>query len=220
MHILGVRSFFKRGQLTLSKLGLRTGIVKSLGYICLFYASAAVMAASSSQLENYYRTFWSPQYRAKPLDYCLADKKNCGKVVADRYCQTMGYDKSTKHVVAYDVGVTNYFATCIGCKGWNCQAFKQITCSAKHLHQPTRPYYFRARQFVYPRFNHYRVDWCYESGQGCGERAAFSFCRRMGYSKAKNFQRDPHIAATRALGNQRLCFGESCNGFKSITCYR
>ncbi len=190
-----------------------------LGCLCLI-CSHANAKSGQPQSENYYRTFWEPQYRGKLLDYCLSDNKTCGREVADGYCQAMGYDKSTKHIKAYDVGMTHYFAACIGCKAWNCKAFKQITCVARHLHQPIRPYYFRARQFNYPRMNHYRIDWCYKSGKECGKRAALSFCRRMGYSKASDYQKDTHIGATRTLGNQRLCFGEQCNGFKSITCYR
>lgn len=184
---------------------------------CLISLCAMANAANQA---NYYRTFWNPQYHAKRLDYCLDDKKTCGKAVANRYCQAMGYDKATEFTIAYDVGVTHFFETCVGCKGWNCQSFKKINCVAKHLHEPTRPYYFRYREFAYPRFNHYRIDWCYQQQQGCGKRAAISFCRRMGYSKATSYTKETHVRATRALGNQRLCFGEQCDGFKRVTCYR
>lgn len=185
----------------------------------LFLCLAQGIHAANDQ-QNYYRTFWNPQYHGKMLDYCLQDKKHCGEPVANQYCRAMGYDKSNQSTIAHNVGVTRYFATCKECKAWNCNGFKRITCVAKHLHKPPRSYYFRARQFVYPRFNHYRIDWCYTPGKGCGERAAFSFCRRMGYSKTQHFEKESRVVATRALGNQQLCFGDQCNGFKSITCYR
>ncbi len=68
--------------------------------------------------------------------------------------------------------------------------------------------------------NHYRVDWCLKQGKKCGQPAAFSFCRRLGYTKEKSFSKEVALAATKTIGTQELCFDKPCTGFKEITCYR
>lgn len=183
-----------------------------------FFSVQCCSVALDSQ-QKFYRTFWNPQYRGTLLNYCLKDGVQCGQPVADRYCQSMGYDRATQSTIAHNVGKTRYFLTCEQCKSWRCNGFKRISCVAEHRHRPPRAYYYRLRQFVYPRYQHYRVDWCYRPGEQCGHRAAFSFCRRMGYSTVKKFEKESNLAATKTLENQQLCFGV-CHGFKSITCYR
>jgi hypothetical protein len=42
----------------------------------------------------------------------------------------------------------------------------------------------------------------------------------MGFIKAKNFVKEVGVSATKAIGSQELCFGERCNAFESIICYR
>ena len=123
-------------------------------------------------------------------------------------------------VIAKRWGMTHYLGTSIRCTGWTCSGFKLIRCVAKTTHQPPKAYHYRSRSFVFPRFNHYRVDWCYKAGQGCGQRAAYSFCRRMGYAKVSVYNKEEHVLATRAIGDQKLCFGSLCTGFGNITCYR
>lgn len=195
-------------------------IVRFFNLVVLTVSFLLSVAHAADNKQAYYRSFWSPTYHGKLLDYCLPDKKQCGTKVADQYCQMMGYDKSSKSTIAYNVGVTQYLGACTGCKSWMCNGFQRISCVAKTLHKPTKDYYFRSKKYVVPRFNHYRVDWCYKDGKGCGKQAAFSFCRRMGYMHEQGYTIEAHVAATRALGNQRLCFGDDCNAFKSITCYR
>ncbi len=185
--------------------------------IVLCWLSTTIYAADQ---QTYYRNFWNPTYHGRLLNYCIPAQKECGMPVANRYCELMGYDHASKIIVANNVGLTNYFGTCNGCKGWNCKGFSEIVCVAKTLHKPARDYYFRLKKFVVPRFNHERVDWCYQDSQGCGKRAASSFCRRMGFLRAQSFKKESHVTATRSLGNQKLCFGEHCQAFSSITCYR
>lgn len=199
---------------------VKNPITKLFYVLSLIFCCLINVAHATHKNEEYYRSFWNPKYHGKLLDYCLVDKKQCGTIVADQYCKMMGYDNSTQSTIAYNVGLTNYLDTCIGCKGLNCNGFMRITCSAKTRHKPIRDYYFRMRKYVFPRFNNYRIDWCYENGHGCGKRAAFSFCRRMGYMRESAYIKESNVAATKALGNQRLCFGKDCNAFKSITCYR
>ena len=55
-----------------------------------------------------FRNFWHPTYHGERLDYCTVDGKECGKAVANRYCQMLGYDYSSQNVIAYNIGLTNY----------------------------------------------------------------------------------------------------------------
>lgn len=187
-----------------------------VGMVAVLSICTSTMAAS----EWYTHDFWGPRLHGKRLSYCLADNKTCGKEVADKYCQMQGYDGSRRTTIDYNLGVTRYLDSTKNCVGWTCSGFKLLQCSAQTLHKPRRAYYYRTQTFVMPRFNHYRVDWCYENGHDCGERAAFSFCRRLGFMKASRFKQEKGLAATRALGNQRLCFDNNCQGFSSITCHR
>ena len=190
-------------------------------FIVLFISSLLFGNANASNREqNYYRSFWSPNYLGQQLDYCSADEKECGLPVANRYCQMMGYENADQQVIDSNVGVTHCLLSSKRCKGLQCNGFMMIRCVSKLTHKPARDYYYRSDAFVFPRFNHSRVDWCYENGKGCGQRAAFSFCRRMGYMRAQHYKIDAHISETRALGNHRLCLGRACNAFSSITCYR
>ncbi|MBL7479929.1 hypothetical protein [Legionella bononiensis] len=179
------------------------------------------LQSNASGLKNKaFRTIWHPTYLGERLDYCSFDGKECGKEVANRYCQMLGYDYSSQNVIAYNVGLTNYLASRAQCKGWRCNGFMTISCSIGLSHNPPKPYHYREKQFVYPRYNDYRVDWCYDKNKGCGARAANSFCSRMGFLQAKRFVKEAQISATKSIGSQELCFGHQCNAFKSILCYR
>ncbi|MDA9272201.1 hypothetical protein N9Q05_02340 [bacterium] len=187
-------------------------------FVMILLWTTAVNAVTQQQ--NYYRNFWSPLYRGERLDYCMQGAQSCGSCVANRYCRIMGYEKASAQTIDYNVGLTHYLLTHAQCKGWTCNGFKLIRCAAKLTHNPPKAYFYRSEEFAFPRYAHYRVDWCYENGRGCGQRSANSFCRRMGYMKAKQYKKQTHVMATRALGNQRLCFGDTCNAFSQITCYR
>ena len=187
----------------------------------LFISIILIGQATAGNHEQYFfRNFWYPTYAMQRLNYCTLDGKECGKSVATLYCKMLGYERSGEEIIDYNVGLTNFLSTRAQCKGWRCNGFKLITCVGAFSHKPARDYYYRSKRFVFPRFNHYRVDWCYENEQGCGKRAAYSYCRRMGYMHAQGYKKQSNVPATKALGNQKLCFGKTCNGFSDITCYR
>lgn len=167
---------------------------------------------------QYAHDFWLPRYHKQRLAYCLLDQQTCGQAVADRYCQKLGYLAAQRVTIDHNVGLTSILDNDKLCRGWACDGFKLIRCYGKALHQPKRSYYYRYKKFVLPRMWHYRIDWCYDQ-KHCGQRAAYSFCRYMGYKSTTGYTSEAHLAATRALGNQKLCFGD-CNGFASITCHR
>lgn len=197
--------------------------------VTLLMAIVFLTQANAATVEkNFYRNLWNPTYHIQRLSYCSYDGKECGLKVASRYCKLMGYQKAVKEIQDYNVGVTNYLlspkerikVSRIQCTGWKCNGFKLIRCVGKFSHKPPRSYYYRSRRFVFPRFDHYRVDWCYENGKGCGHRAAHSFCRRQGYIRTQAYKIQKNVASTKALGNQKLCFGKQCSGFTEISCYR
>lgn len=182
----------------------------------LLFSSFQISAAHNKT----YRDFWHPTFLGERVDYCFLDGKECGKPVADRYCQMLGYDYASQNVIAYNVGLTHYFGSKALCKGWHCNGFMTIGCATGIVHKPPQPYHYREKLFVRPRFNEYRVDWCYERARGCGAKAANSFCSRLGFMQAKRFTKEKNIGATKAIGSQELCFGEQCLGFDKIICSR
>lgn len=200
----------------------KDGFMKKFCRLVILFSLLAMMHSGHANVreQNAYRDFWSPTYHGQRLAYCTLNGKKCGAAVADCYCRKMGYQRASTQIMEHNVGISNYLNSRAQCQGWRCNGFKLIQCVGVVKHQPPAKYHYRSRRFAAPRIGHYRVDWCYENSKGCGQRAAYSFCRRMGYLKAQEYKKAPHLPATKALGNQRLCFGNECEGFSYITCYR
>lgn len=170
--------------------------------------------------EKAMRSFWHPMYHGQRLAYCASDNSRCGLKIADDYCKMMGYDFATQQIIAPNVGLTNFLGTSIRCKGWECNGFMTITCAIYLKHSPPKSYYYTEKKFVYPRYYQYRVDYCYALDKGCGYQAANSFCKRKGFLNAKHWKKEAKIQASRHIGSESLCFGDSCNGFEEIICLR
>lgn len=189
-------------------------------FLFLFISCIITSSYASNPHSKFYKNFWHPTYLSERLDYCTLDGNECGKAVANRYCRLLGYEYANHHVIAYNVGLTHYLGTRAQCTGWRCNGFMTINC-AKHMsHDPPKSYHYTEKRFEVPRYNDYRVDWCYDLHHGCGFRAAQSFCARMGFMRAKHYIKQTHISATKAIGSQELCFGPDCTAFKVIVCRR
>lgn len=167
-----------------------------------------------------YREFFFPKYHGLPVSYCSQDTSVCGLPIANQYCKLLGYHHAVKMSIEPNVGHTRYLGGDVACRGFACASFKLITCEKSLQKTPTPEYYYRMKRFILPRFENYRVDWCYRHHQGCGKRAADAFCRHQGYLQAKTYSKATHTVATRSIGSEALCFGHQCNSFDSITCYR
>ncbi len=191
--------------------------IKNLIFLLIILLTTSVFAIDK---DNFYRSFWLPNYNGQRLNYCTIDGKFCGLEVANRYCRMLGYLKADQQVIDHNVGLTQFLSLSARCRGWQCNGFKTIRCVTNLKHNPPHPYHYRSKHFAYPRFNNYRVDWCYDGQKGCGQPAAYSFCRRMGYLTNHKFAIQKQISATKALANQKLCFGKECNAFEFINCYR
>lgn len=192
---------------------MKTKLIKTLLLLSMSICYA------KTDITAYSHDFWLPYYHKQRLSYCLQDQQTCGFAVANLYCQRLGYKKAEQATIDHNVGQTNYLNQKTGCMGWRCDGFKLIRCTANSSHEPKKNYYYRYKKFVFPRLHHYRIDWCYQNGKGCGQSAAHAFCRHMGYQRTTQFQVEDHLAATRAMGNQALCF-KDCKGFAEIICYR
>lgn len=191
-----------------------------LSFCVLGLIASAVFAESHERGVVGYRDFFYPTYHGTRLSYCTADKSVCGMEVASKFCQIMGYEKATKVRVEHNVGLTRFPGSKLQCQGWKCDGFKWITCVEGLEKKPTPMSYYRLRDFESPRFENYRVAWCYKNNKGCGQRAATAFCRHLGYRRAKSYEKDMKVVATRDIGDGNLCFGENCTGFGRITCFR
>jgi hypothetical protein len=166
-----------------------------------------------------FRNFWEPYYHGLRLNYCRLDCPECGLPVASKYCQMLGYEKADKAIIDYNAGLTRFLFMRMTCKGWECNSFKLIRCVGKVSHNPPEIYHYTLRRFVFPRFENYRVDWCYDGKTQCGKRPAYSFCRRLGFKGVKYFKKQEQVPATKAIGNQRLCFGNLCKAYSEIVCH-
>jgi hypothetical protein len=190
---------------------------RSLIILTIFMQVTGLSYANSKQ-DLTYRSFWHPTYHQERLNYCSLDGKICGLKLATQYCKSLGYARATHAIKAYNLGFTHYFPTKDRCKGSNCHGFVTINCAKSDANK--KAYHYREKRFVVPRFNNYRVDFCYDKQKGCGKQAANAFCANMGYSKAVHFKRETNLFATQNLGQKALCFGVGCQGFKYITCFR
>lgn len=193
-------------------------VLLKLNALILLFGMSSVCTAN--QKDDFFRNFWSPEYHAQRLAYCTFDGKECGLPVATRFCRMLGYQKADKAIIAHNVGLTHYIATKGECKGWRCNGFKLIRCVGNASKSSPELYAYRYRRFVFPRMANYRIAWCYKNEKQCGKQTANSFCRRMGYLKATEYEKQENVPATKALGNHKLCFGKNCSGFKRIICYR
>ena len=190
-----------------------------LAMLCLV-VSVTGDAHAADRREEFYRNYWYPMYQGQRLSYCTLNNQSCGLAVANDYCHRMGYQRANEAIIDYNVSLTQYIETRKKCKGLNCSGFTLIHCVGQFSHKPAAEYYYRLQRFDVPQFDSYRIDWCYEDGKGCGEHTAYSFCRRMGYLRATSFKQQKNIAATKTLGSRKLCFGDHCDGFRYIICYR
>ena len=205
-------------------------VIKNINYtgVLLWLVLAHIAHAHGTNLSAY-RNFWYPIYHGQSLSYCSLDGSRCGLDIATHYCKLMGYKHSVKYVIEHNVKVVNYFSDYprsshfvnlnASCKGWRCNGFKLIQCTNTIQQNLTHAHY-SLRHFSPPRFNNHLIDWCYDGQSGCGKIAANSFCRRMGYNHSINYRPAKNIGASKAIGNQKLCFGKSCRGFAVIDCLR
>ncbi|OGV27433.1 MAG: hypothetical protein A3F18_03900 [Legionellales bacterium RIFCSPHIGHO2_12_FULL_37_14] len=168
-----------------------------------------------------HRNFWTPIYRGTPINYCFKDEITCGYEVANLYCHLMGYQNADRIIKAYNLGHTRYLASSQHCFNPNCNGFKMIRCKGKIIHKPIPSYLYTKKHFPYPRYKGERLAFCADGkAKGCGQKAAYSFCRRQGYMQTIGYKQEKNLPITKAINNQRICIASRCHGFEYIDCER
>lgn len=77
------------------------------------------------------------------------------------------------------------------------------------------------RTFNNPRYQGFRLDWCWTWAHHCGHRTANEFCRRNGYRRAVNWKAPLiEISPTKMMGSGQLCTIGRCGSFEWITCVK
>ena len=187
--------------------------------IIIFLLLSISSQVIANQDKYMYKNFWNPKIRNLPLAACFLTKPGCGMAVADEYCKYLNYEKARSFKIAPNVGLTHFFDQTAKCQGWGCDSLSLIECEKK-FPKTHELYKYKYIKFEYPRYEHHRIDWCFEKHKDCGKKVAYSFCRRMGYITTVGFSKEAPLANTRYLANGGLCYGENCAGFKSISCKR
>ena len=147
----------------------------------------------------------------------MSSARVCGLPIAHRFCKIMGYESAFNSSIDYNVGYTRHIDNAAICTGWRCHGWKVIRCKSRFQKKITPT---RAHIFNFPRMYWARVDYCYTKNHGCGQMAAYAFCRSMSYDHVLSFKKQANALSTCTLGEQRRCFGFKCNGFAQITCTR
>jgi hypothetical protein len=80
----------------------------------------------------------------------------------------------------------------------------------------------QVKTFSSPKLNKYQLDWCYAKNEGCGEKAAVSWCATKGFHKATKWEKQDntgtHGVVTKKIGTGELCPDSMCSSFKTISC--
>jgi hypothetical protein len=77
------------------------------------------------------QTFNKPKINGMRLDLCVNWGEGCGAPAANAYCQQKGWNTSTSHVIAHDIGAvapTRLIGTGAVCDQDFCDGFQSITC--------------------------------------------------------------------------------------------
>lgn len=166
-------------------------------------------------------TFNQPRINRARVDWCHgydfgmgpgtdypAAFKGCGEEAANAFCQMSGYEKAESY--EKDAGITDvtiYLQQMKLNPNPTRDAFKVIVCSRSDNNPPPAVLPPAVSEtWRYPRVSGIRMDWCsaYDGRVGgppnnpdaylaCGQPAADSFCRSVGYQSAGRFEKDEQI---------------------------
>ena len=85
------------------------------------------------------------------------------------------------------------------------------------------PAYSDVQEFIQPQVDGVRLDWCLSWGADCGEPVAYKWCINQGYNKPIYWEKEKNIGAenpTTMINSRDTCYKKSCDGFRTIICYR
>jgi hypothetical protein len=174
-------------------------------------AIVAPLWAGSAAAQD--KTYNKPRIQDQRLDWCMQWGTNCGKPVADAFCNRRRFTNARVYR-AEVVGrsePTRLFGTNQVCNGSFCTAFAYITCENPIASD---------RIFANPAWQGKRLDVCLQWAANCGKPAADAFCRakRFSESLASFPDAQPGYTPTRVISSGQVCTGSGCTGFQEIIC--
>jgi len=149
------------------------------------------------------------------LDWCWSwTVKDCGKRVADMFCQRRHYTSAKDFREERAGGHTRFIGSTESCRDKGCLGFAHITCTGLMSANPN------FREFKNPSLGRYRLDRCREWGVNCGAPVAKAFCKQQGFANFKYFRTDaqPDGHPTKLIGSNQICDKKFCRGFQIIVC--
>ena len=96
---------------------------------------ALAVASTMTQAQASTRSFFTPTVAGDRLSFCLVDRQDCGKPIADAWCRAVGFQEvlnyQRDHSTTRQFNVARYADTGGICTGTNCESFRQIKCWRK-----------------------------------------------------------------------------------------
>ena len=94
-------------------------------------ALAAALMLHTASADAAVRNFFSPQLEDARVAFCMQSREECGKPVADAWCQVNGFDEAVlfqRAEIPGNVLATLYSDTGAVCAEETCIGFHQIKC--------------------------------------------------------------------------------------------
>jgi hypothetical protein len=159
------------------------------------------------------KTYNKPRFQDQRLDWCMQWGVNCGRPVADAFCQRRRFTNARvfRAEVVGGSEPTRLFGTGQVCNASFCTSFAYITCENPIPSD---------RIFTNPVWQGQRLDVCLQWATNCGKPAADAFCRAKGFTEsfASFPDAQPGYAPTRVISSGRVCSGPACTGFQQVIC--
>ncbi len=183
-------------------------MMQRLAYAVLM-VTALVASSAVAQAET--RRFANPKHpTGYNLDWCFTWAAQCGQPAANAYCRNQGFERATGFAKRGNGSPTRLLGTGAICSQPGCDTFSYIDCQRA----PTTVRYDA------PVLNGYRVDWCFQWAEQCGQGAADAFCRAKGHARAASFNKAANVPPTRLIGTGAICAQPGCDSFQQIICQR
>ena len=97
-------------------------------------ALAGAMLVQTVTADADVRNFFSPQLQEARVAFCVQSGEECGKPVADAWCQVNGFEEAVlfqREEVPGNVLATLYSDTGARCDAETCTSFHQIKCRSQ-----------------------------------------------------------------------------------------
>lgn len=203
----------------------------------LLLAAAALSGFAASPAMADSKTFGNPKVGGNRLDWCYGWATGCGAPAADAFCKKQGYTNATAFDQDADIGdasPTRVISTGQICDAPDCDGFAFIKCEKVIVLLPPKkiplpvpppplPPAAMAKDFMKPKYNGVRLDFCFAGDSGCGQKAADAFCDSVGFEEADDYTPAMGIGPlkpTVQIGTGQVKVKALANAFKKIRCVK